>query len=93
MSERISKIVQIVINIIAIVNMFLQAKGKTPISAEYDEIYSIVSLVVLVAVICYDTYRNFDVTQEGKLGTKITRALKKGTIENDKVKEILEEQV
>ena len=77
---------QIIINIIAIVNMFLQNK----IEADYSTIYFIVSIIVLIAVIVYDTYKNFDVTEQGRLGTKITRALKKGVIDNDKVEEILE---
>ena len=87
MSENIRKITQIIINIIAVLNMFLTKHIET----DYATIYSIVSLAVLIAVICYDTYRNFDVTEEGKLGTKITRALKKGLIENEKVTEILED--
>ena len=87
MSDNIRKITQIIVNIIAIIGFVMQKN----IDADYNTIYSIVSIVVLVVVICYDTYKNFDVTAEGKLGTKITRALKKGVIENDKVQEILDE--
>ena len=87
MSDTVRKITQIVINVIAILNFALQKH----IDVDYPVIYSIVSMVVLVVVICYDTYKNFDVTAEGRLGTKITRALKKGVIENDKVQELLDE--
>ena len=90
MRENISKIVQIIVNIIAVANLLLQSIDKPIIETDYETIYAIVSVVMLIIVICYDTYRNFDVTKEGKLGTKITRALKKGIIENDKVQEILD---
>lgn len=91
MKQKIFSVVRIIIALLSFVNMFLAAYGKATIEADTYTIYVIVSVVVCVAVFAYNTYKNFDVTAEGSLGTKITRALKAGAVASSSVVALLEE--
>lgn len=91
MKQKIFSVVRIIIALLSFVNMFLAAYGKATIEADTYTIYVIVSVVVCIAVFAYNTYKNFDVTAEGSLGTKITRALKAGAVASSSVVALLEE--
>ena len=47
--------VRLILLVVSLVNMALAAAGKAPISADYDELYTIVSIVfsVLVGIAAY----------------------------------------
>ena len=47
--------VRLILLVVSLINMALAAAGKAPISADYDELYTIVSIVfsVLVGVAAY----------------------------------------
>lgn len=91
MKQKIFSVVRIIIALLSFVNMFLAAYGKATIEADTYTIYVIVSVVACLAVFAYNTYKNFDVTAEGSLGTKITRALKAGAVASSSVVALLEE--
>lgn len=91
MKTKIFSIVRIVIAILTFVNMFLAAYEKPTVDADAYTIYVIISVIACIGVFVYNTYKNFDVTAEGALGTKITRALKAGAIASSKVAALLEE--
>jgi hypothetical protein len=71
--------------------MFLASYGKATIETDSYTIYVIVSIIICVGVFAYNTYKNFDVTAEGSLGTRITRALKAGVLASSSVMALLEE--
>lgn len=91
MKNKIFSLVRVIIALLSFINMFLAAYGKATIEADTYTIYVIVSVAVCVAVFAYNTYKNFDVTEEGSLGTKITRALKAGAVASSSVVALLEE--
>lgn len=91
MKNKIFSLVRVIIALLSFINMFLAAYGKATIEADTYTIYVIVSGAVCVAVFAYNTYKNFDVTEEGSLGTKITRALKAGAVASSSVVALLEE--
>lgn len=91
MKPKIFSIVRVIISILTFVNMFLAAYEKPTVEADAHTIYVIISVIACVGVFVYNTYKNFDVTAEGALGTKITRALKAGAIASSKVAALLEE--
>ena len=91
MKNKIFSIVRIIIALLSFINMFLAAYGKATIEADTYTIYVIVSVVACLVIFAYNTYKNFDVTTEGSLGTKITRALKAGAVASSSVVALLEE--
>ena len=91
MKQKIFSVVRIIIALLSFINMFLAAYGKATIEADTYTIYVIVSVLACLGIFAYNTYKNFDVTSEGSLGTKITRALKAGALASSSVMAILEE--
>ena len=91
MKEHVFKIVRIVLALLTCANMVLASYGKATIETDAYTVYVIISILICLGVFIYNTYKNFDVTAEGSLGTKITRALKAGAVASEAVVALLEE--
>lgn len=91
MKQTVYKAVRIILALLSCMNMALAAYGKATIETDADTVYIIVSVIFCIAVFMYNTYKNFDVTAEGSLGTRITRALKAGALASESVVALLEE--
>lgn len=91
MKTKIYKIVRIVIACVSFLNMALAYFGKPAVETDAHTIYIVVSVLVCAAVFVYNTYKNFDVTEAGTLGTKITRALKAGALASTEVVSLIKE--
>lgn len=91
MKTKIYKIVRIIIAVLSFVNMGLAYFGKPAIETDAHTVYIAVSIIVCFIVFAYNTYKNFDVTEAGAFGTKITRALKAGVIASSEVASLIKE--
>lgn len=91
MRNNIIQITRLIVTVLVLINGARAASGKTELPATWDTVYLIVSALAVALTFAYNTYKNFDVTKEGALGTKVTHALKAGAISATEVMALLEE--
>lgn len=88
-SKNAKLLMQALVYIVTISNSVLAFAG-VELPFENQTIYTIVSLVLLLAVFVYGVWHNFSVSTEAKASDKVMKALKQGTLEMEQVKNLIE---
>ena len=82
-------ITRIVVLLIALINAVLQIFGINTIPVTNDEASEIVSIVFLIIMTLYNTYKNFNVTPASQIAQNITDSIKNGELVAEDIEEIL----
>lgn len=82
-------ITRIVVLLIALINAVLQIFGINTIPITNDEASEIVSIVFLIIMTLYNTYKNFNVTTASQIAQNITDSIKNGELVAEDIEEIL----
>lgn len=82
-------ITRIVVLLIALINAVLQIFGINVIPITNDEVSEIVSIVFLIVMTLYNTYKNFNVTPASQIAQNITDSIKNGELVAEDIEEIL----
>lgn len=82
-------ITRIVVLLIALINAVLQIFGINTIPITNDEVSEIVSIVFLIVMTLYNTYKNFNVTPASQIAQNITNSIKNGELVAEDIEEIL----
>lgn len=82
-------ITRIVVLLIALINAVLQIFGINTIPITNDEASEIVSIVFLIIMTLYNTYKNFNVTTASQISQNITDSIKNGELVAEDIEEIL----
>lgn len=82
-------ITRIVVLLIALINAVLQIFGINTIPITNDEVSEIVSIVFLIVMTLYNTYKNFNVTPASQIAQNITNSIKNGELVGEDIEEIL----
>lgn len=82
-------ITRIVVLLIALINAVLQIFGINTIPITNDEASEIVSIVFLIIMTLYNTYKNFNVTPASQIAQNITDSIKNGELVAKDIEEIL----
>lgn len=82
-------ITRIVVLLIALINAVLQIFGINTIPITNDEASEIVSIVFLIIMTLYNTYKNFNVTPASQIAQNITDSIKNGELVAEDIEEIL----
>lgn len=82
-------ITRIVVLLIALINAVLQIFGINTIPVTNDEASEIVSIVFLIIMTLYNTYKNFNVTPASQIAQNITDSIKNGELAAEDIEEIL----
>ena len=82
-------ITRIVVLLIALINAVLQIFGINTIPITNDEASEIVSIVFLIVITLYNTYKNFNVTPASQIAQNITDSIKNGELVAEDIEEIL----
>lgn len=82
-------ITRIVVLLIALINAVLQIFGINTIPITNDEASEIVSIVFLIVMTLYNTYKNFNVTPASQIAQNITNSIKNGELVAEDIEEIL----
>ena len=82
-------ITRIVVLLIALINAVLQIFGINIIPVTNDEASEIVSIVFLIIMTLYNTYKNFNVTPASQIAQNITDSIKNGELVAEDIEEIL----
>ena len=83
------EITRIVVLLIALINAVLQIFGINTIPITNDEASEIVSIVFLIVITLYNTYKNFNVTPASQIAQNITDSIKNGELVAEDIEEIL----
>ena len=81
-------ITRIVVLLIALINAVLQIFGINTIPITNDEASEIVSIVFLIIMTLYNTYKNFNVTPASQIAQNITDSIKNGELVAEDIEEI-----
>lgn len=82
-------ITRIIVLLIALINAVLQIFGINTIPITNDEASEIVSIVFLIIMTLYNTYKNFNVTPASQIAQNITDSIKNGELVAEDIEEIL----
>lgn len=88
--ENTALIVKGAVYLFTLVNTLCVSLGwNLPVTG--DEVYQIVSVIVLIAVFAYGVWDNFSVTEEAKAADRLLEALKQGTVQVEEAKVIIDQ--
>lgn len=82
-------ITRIVILVIALINAVLQIFGINTIPVTNDEVSEIVSIIFLIVMTLYSTYKNLNISSASQIAQNITDSIKNGELVAEDIEEIL----
>lgn len=82
-------VVGVLVLVLALANAVLDMFGMKILPITNDDIYTVVSGIVLVGSALYNTYKNRNVSSASQTAQQITDAIKNGEILADDIKEIV----
>lgn len=84
-----SAITRVLVLIVALVNTILQMCGINALPITNDDISNVVSIVFLIIMTLYTTYKNLNVSSASQIAQNITDSIKNGELVAEDVEEIL----
>lgn len=84
-----SAITRVLVLVVALVNTILQMCGINALPITNDDISNVVSIVFLIIMTLYTTYKNLNVSSASQIAQNITDSIKNGELVAEDVEEIL----
>ena len=82
-------VVGVLVLVLALVNAIFDMFGMKVLPITNDDIYTVVSGVVLVGSALYNTYKNFNTSTASQTAQQITDAIKNGEILAEDVEDVI----